>query len=83
MRKYLAFLLPVLLLAACGGDASREDAVDTRDVDKNPPHVIAFTNHFPNVASKCDGYGHRVFVTTRTDGSVPSYPVIIDDASCR
>lgn len=80
----LALLLSCAGLAACGvgPDKSREDAVDTTDVDKAPAHVVAFNNHYPNVATKCDGYGHRVYVVSRIDGTVPALPVVIDDPSC-
>lgn len=47
-----------------GPDKSREDAVDTTNVNKSPAHVTAFNNHYSNVADKCDGHGHRIYVTT-------------------
>ena len=34
-----------------------------------------------NVASKCDGHGHRIFVTSNKDPA-PSNMVVINDQSC-
>lgn len=61
-----AALAAAAMTTGCGvgPDKSREDATDTRDVDKSAAHVIAFNNHYPNVSTKCDGHGHRVFVST-------------------
>lgn len=79
-----SLILPLALIASAalfaGCDHSREDALDTArgTVDKTPPAVIAFNNRFPNVEHKCDGHGHRVFVTTRTRDPL----VVIDDPSC-
>lgn len=42
-----------------------------------PAEVINFPDQFANVASKCDGHGHRIYSTTR-DAAV----TVIDDASC-
>lgn len=64
--------------AGCGvgPDKSREDAHDTQNVDKSAPHATAFNNHYPNVQDKCDGHGHRIFVTTS------KATIIIADPSC-
>lgn len=64
--------------AACGvgPDKSREDAHDTTDVDKTPPRSLAFNNHYSNVETKCDGFGHRVFVTTSKS------VLVVADPSC-
>lgn len=77
MRKSLILAAGVsaLTLAACGPDRSREDAHDVNRtcnpssllghcVDKDPPRSIAFNNNYSNVETKCDGYGHRIYVTT-------------------
>lgn len=71
-------LFAAVAIAGCGQDASREDARDTRAVDKSPPEVIAFNNHFPNVEHKCDGHGHRVFVTTEAG----TRPLVVPDPTC-
>jgi hypothetical protein len=38
-------------------------------------------NFYNNVASKCDGHGHRIFVTSNKS-SAPSNLIVINDASC-
>jgi hypothetical protein len=72
-----ALLALALALVACGGsDLSTEDAHDTVHrcasqaatspcLDDSQKRAIAFANHFANVATACDGYGHRIWVTTR------------------
>lgn len=51
--------------AACGPDESREDAKDVVHVDKAPPKVLTFNNHYPNVEYKCDDQGNMVYVVTK------------------
>lgn len=82
MQRFLSILLGTSLLclaAGCGGDASREDARDSRDVDKSPPHVIAFNNKYPNVETKCDN-GNRLYVTTKGNDRLHVVP---NDPSCK
>jgi len=38
-------------------------------------------DHYNNVASKCDGHGHRIYVTSNKD-QAPSNMVVIKDSSC-
>jgi hypothetical protein len=80
-RRFItaALILGSVSLAACGGtDLSTEDAHDTRNrcrpagaagtcLDDSQKRTIAFPNHFKNVATGCDGYGHRIFQTTGGD----------------
>lgn len=67
-------------LGGCGfgPDESREDAHDTQDIDKSPPHVVAFNNKYPNVETKCD-HGHRIYVTTKGHDRVH---IVENDPSC-
>ena len=48
--------------------------------DDEPKEVINFPDSFSNVAHACDGHGHRVYVTTRTDGSRAMF--VTPDESC-
>lgn len=87
MRKSITLVTALFLaltVGACGfgPDESREDARDTKDVDKTPPHVIAFNNQFPNVSTKCDGYGHRIFVTSHNNDKVQPRLIILPDPTC-
>lgn len=65
------FFLAAIGFSACGvgPDKSREDAHDATSVDKTPPEVVTFNNHFANVETKCDGHGHRIFQTSDEKGS--------------
>lgn len=70
------------LVAGCDNpDKSRDDAADTMHVDHTSPEVIQFNNHYPNVETKCDGHGHRLFVTTH-DSAVGRNVLVISDAGC-
>lgn len=49
--------------------------------DDSPVEILNFPDGFKNVANKCDGHGHRVFVSSiKGDSVVP--PVVIADPSC-
>lgn len=71
--------------AGCGWNDSRNeergrgDAPVGRIVDE-PVDVIQMPDRFSNVAHSCDGHGHRVFVTTKSDQS--RFMAVIDDPSC-
>lgn len=83
----MAVMASAFAIGACGGgDLSTEDAHDTHDrcrgqvntacVDDSQKRAIAFPNHYANVATSCDGFGHRVYVTTR------NFITIVADPSC-
>lgn len=46
--------------------------------DDQPAEVIKFPDGFENVATKCDHYGHRVYVSTRD-----APPVVLSDPTCQ
>jgi hypothetical protein len=93
--KRLAIAVLVLLaitLAACGGgDKSTEDANDVprcvtvqQKANGNcavtdAPRTLGMPNTFPNIATECDGFGHRLYTTTDrvlyviADPSCPGY----------
>jgi hypothetical protein len=72
-------------LAGCGiqdefnDDRGTGDA-PTGDKDDSPAAVINMPNNFANVAHKCDGHGHRVYVSTHT--AQAKQIAVIDDPSC-
>lgn len=76
-----AAILVVLVFAGCGTDESREDARDATNVDKTPPEIVTFNNHYPNVELKCDGHGHRIYVTTH-DSATGNNVLVVEDATC-
>lgn len=78
MKRALVVVLVVAgLVAGCGGHNA---SIQGRDYGSakvlNEPHG------FENVAVKCDGYGHRVFVTD-SNGDQSSSVAVINDANCR
>jgi hypothetical protein len=83
MKRFAILLVLTLAVgvmsAGCGSDESREDANDVGNgqVEKSSPRVIAFNNHFPNVQTKCDGFGHRIYVTS--SDSI----LVIPDRTCQ
>jgi hypothetical protein len=81
-------LVCLALLTALGG-CSAKNSLDTARgrgdapvgaVDNNKKDVIQFPDRFSNVAHACDGHGHRVFVTTKSDSS--RFMVVVADTSC-
>ena len=70
-----------VVLGGCGSTPERLNAHQSHDVDRTPPQIFAMPDHYNNVASKCDGHGHRIYVTSNTD-TVPSNLVVITDRSC-
>ena len=69
------------IVAGCGNTPERLNAHQSRDVDRTPPEIYAMPDHYNNVASKCDGHGHRIYVTSNKDAA-PSNMVVISDRSC-
>jgi hypothetical protein len=67
-------------VAGCGNTPERLNAHQQRNVDRSPPDVYAMPDHYNNVASKCDGHGHRIYVTSNKD-QAPSNMVVIEDKS--
>lgn len=57
----------------------RGDAPVGQVVDQ-PVDVIQFPDRYSNVAHTCDGHGHRVYVTTKSDQS--RFMVVVDDPTC-
>ncbi len=84
--RLAAFPAAALLLgtSACGGNA-KTDAVQPSlaNVDSSAPQkVYAMPNGFPNVVTKCDDWGHRIYVTSHTDSRAANL-VVIADRSCQ
>ena len=82
-------IVVVALLAASLAGCTIKDKVDevrgrgdapVGKVDDSPKEVIQFPDRFSNVAHACDGHGHRVFVTTKSDQS--RFMQVVDDPSC-
>lgn len=82
MRRLIGGAAVALLVAGCG-QAERQNAhrVPSGQIDRTPPQILSMPNYFNNVAVKCDGHGHRVFVTSNKDRA-PSNIVVVDDETC-
>lgn len=48
--------------------------------DDSPAQILNMPDGFGNVATKCDGHGHRVFVPTHEKTDPPI--TVLDDTSC-
>jgi hypothetical protein len=72
----------LLLAAGCShyNDSRGRGDAPAHQISKEPVDVIPMPDHFPNIADRCDGHGHRVFVVTHTKTDPP--PVVVDDATC-
>lgn len=69
-------------LSACSefDDARGLGDAPIKSRDDTGAEVVNFPNQFANVAHKCDGHGHRIYVVTHGKSDAP--PVVIDDPSC-
>jgi hypothetical protein len=70
-------------LAACGTPDARQDATKSgQKVDRSAAEVLAMPDAFRNVATKCDGHGHRVYSSSTGDSGNAAQIFVIDDPSC-
>lgn len=72
-----------LLVVGCGQvEKQNAEHAQPGTVDRSAPDaVIAFPDDYRNVVTKCDGKGHRVYVTSH-DADQPSAIAVINDDSC-
>lgn len=89
MNKILApiggAVMLAIVLSACGVNDQLNESRGRGDagvgvVDDTKKDVIQFPDRFSNVAHACDGHGHRVYVTTKSDQS--RFMTVINDESC-
>jgi len=81
----VSVLVIVLAVGGCGWqDAHNEERgrgdAPVGTVADEPVDVIQMPDRFSNVATACDGHGHRVFVTTKSDQS--RFLAVVDDPAC-
>lgn len=83
MKKLIPVAVAVLALTACGDDykdkRGKGDA-PVRKSNDSPVEVMNYPDGFSNVAHKCDGHGHRVYVTTQNSNG--KQMAVVADASC-
>lgn len=89
MIKCLSIIIAVLslgLLSGCDDAQNTNDAPAVPSPVTGPAEVLAMPDGFSNVATKCDGHGHRIYTVYRTwaTGAYPAYGAVavIDDAKC-
>jgi hypothetical protein len=80
-------LVPVLGLATlgaagCGAEATKDASKSGQTVDRTPATVIAMPDKFRNVATKCDGHGHRIYSSSTGDSGNAAQVFVIADAKC-
>lgn len=80
-----AVVLVLTVIAGCGWQDEQNERRGRGDapvgiVTDEPVDVIQMPDRFSNVATACDGHGHRVFVTTKSDQS--RFLAVIDDPGC-
>jgi hypothetical protein len=81
----VAAILIVMTFGSCGWNDDRNEERGRGDapvgnIVDEPVDVIQMPDRFSNVAHACDGHGHRVYVTTKSDQS--RFMAVIDDAAC-
>ncbi len=78
-----AFLL-LVASAACSdtaeGDRGGYGDAKVGRLERGPADVITFPDKFGNIATKCDGHGHRVYSTTHPVDAASI--AVIEDPSC-
>ena len=79
-----ALVLTALLVSGCGDSYNdsrgRGDAPVGR-TDDTPAEVLNFPDGYKNIATKCDGHGHRVYATSAREGNMPQL-FVLADPSC-
>lgn len=80
--RWLAGLSLLLMLTGCGeyNDKRGRGDAPVGTVDRNAPETLNFSDRYSNVQHKCDGHGHRVYVSSRSENV--GQMEIIDDPSC-
>jgi hypothetical protein len=73
----LALSVLAILLMGCGDDKTS----DTDKRDDGPASILHMPEDFPNVAHKCDGEGHRVYVSNNGSAGVGNVAVV-EDPTC-
>jgi hypothetical protein len=82
MKRYLLIAALALPFAACGATARQDATTSGQRVDASAAEVIAMPDQFRNVAHKCDGHGHRVYMNSTGDSGTSANIFVIADPSC-
>jgi hypothetical protein len=79
---FVAGLVIATILTSCGEEARKDATTTGQHVDRSPADVLAMPNRFRNVATKCDGHGHRVYSNSTGNSGGASQIFVIEDAGC-
>lgn len=85
-KPIVALCVGGLFFLATGASSCDSNHVDAHNgpsstIDRSPARIVAMPDQFPNVATKCAGFGHnRVWVVSHTKDDVT--PQITTDESC-
>lgn len=84
MRRVLAAVAAVLVLAGCGAKANEpfKDAPRSGTSNTTPADTITMPDGFSNLATKCD-HGNRIYVAFHGDGTGAAITVVPADPTCR
>lgn len=80
MKKTVSFAVLLLALVGCQSDSRGTGDAPAHQLSKHPVDVYPMPDGFPNVATLCDGHGHRMYVVTHNKTDVPV--TVVTDASC-
>jgi hypothetical protein len=75
-------LLVLAVSVGCGEEATKDATKSGQVVDRSPAKVLAMPDKFRNVALKCDGYGHRVYMNSTGDSGNSANIFVLDDPKC-
>lgn len=83
-----ALIVTMLTITSCSDwkQANGHGDAPVGPVDNNPAKVVNFNDTFGNVATKCDGFGFRIWVTTHGDdddsNNYASQITVLPDPKC-
>jgi hypothetical protein len=66
-----------IFLGGCATDRKGLGDAPAVQLPEAPREVLTMPDTFSNVAMACDGYGHRIYVTTKE-----APPVVVNDPTC-
>lgn len=85
--KTFSVLAPLAVVAGfvitgCGAAARQDAETAGQSVDRSPAEVIAMPDQFRNIATKCDGHGHRLYMNSTGDSGNSANIAVISDPKC-
>lgn len=74
-------LLALAPFAACQTSKLDANQPSAGNVERSAPKIVAFSDDFPNVATKCAGFGnYRIWVTSHVN--TDTSPTLTTDEKC-